>query len=156
MAYLDSIKEKYPKMRLHSILWDGCRSRIFSIKNLNSCIYLLAIGKDLYVGSSGLFNQRAFQHFNMLSNNRHTSDIVQGAYNKHKIASIWILEEMSHYSELTRLEQDYINQLHPSLNKAPAAITGVRKGEETERFKKYFRDRTKATRKQKYNENEVS
>lgn len=144
MGIVELIKCLCPEARLHSVLWQGYKSRLFSSKR-TACVYLMNIGNDVYVGSSCSLNLRVNSHFYALKSGKHNSKKVQNAYDRIGLASIWVLEELANNEKLTRLEQDYINKFNPSLNIAPAAHVGLRTDAEKEIFAQYYNERRSKT-----------
>lgn len=109
------------------------KSGIYRIVNLKS--------KRVYIGSAQDLNERKINHFSMLRNNKHSSIILQRAYNKAKDKSIFefqileyckkekLIERENHYLITLCKAKDYIDKVNKdflklSYNILPVASEG--------------------------------
>ncbi len=107
---------------------------------MNSGIYCItcSISDHKYVGQSKDLYKRKNGHFNALKNNKHKNKHLQNAYNKYGVESFSF--SILCYCEpvvnaLNKMEQFWIDALHPIYNKAPVAGSplGVKMSEEAKR-----------------------
>jgi len=84
---------------------------------LNSGIYKIGNGDNIYIGSTIDFETRKKNHFNRLKRNIHHNKFLQKYYNDNKGYNIHfdILEECEP-SELEKREQKYILKYKPKFN----------------------------------------
>lgn len=83
-------------------------------------IYLIRIGDDAYIGSTEELYYRVLNHISLLKKDFHTSETMQGAFNKYKTFTVYILERVLSKTNLKSHEQEYINTFSPKYNTATA------------------------------------
>lgn len=106
-----------------------------------SCVYMISIGKYIYIGSTYIFSKRKFEHLWNLKNKIHTNGFLQNLYNKYGEEKFIfsILEECEmNMNSLINCEQKYIDKYrndknYTMVNLSPIAGTtlGVKQSKET-------------------------
>ena len=94
--------------------------RLDELKGKNPAgIYLLEINNKQYVGSSINLKSRLRKHRTMLRTKKHSNKHLQNLYNKYKVCSYKILEEVSNkikLKDLRIIEREWIIKLNPETN----------------------------------------
>lgn len=91
----------------------------FSCWDLNgeqNIVYLIQIGRNKYIGSTGYAKARLVGHVNSIVEHRHQNEKVQKAYDEIKTFTIYLLEECNSKEEAFRKEKNYIREIQPNLN----------------------------------------
>lgn len=101
------------------------------------CIENLENGKR-YIGSSVNVGRRMSKHRGELRRGKHHSRYLQNTYNKNgiEIFRFFLLEEVEEYSNLLKVEQEYLDREKPEYNMCPTAGNrlGYRHSEETKKL----------------------
>ena len=98
--------------------WDAFRITFARVFNDCPVVYAISIGEDLYIdGADDLFIATRY-HLKMLLVKAHPNHLMQEAFNKQKLFSVYVLEQIDFYGRYDRVLARYIEKLNPSLNNA--------------------------------------
>lgn len=113
-------------------------SGIYCIENLTT--------NDKYIGSSLDIYTRLHRHKSDLLKNRHSSNILQNSFNKHKIEKFicYILEIVNDPMNLTKIEQSWIDLLNPRYNLTKKVIRNVLSEESRKKISETLKRRYKS------------
>lgn len=91
---------------------------------------------DFYIGSACKLERRKYEHFNLLTKNKHYNKFLQRSYNKYKDFEFIILFNCEK-EELLKTEQSYLDLLKPVYNLTPVAgsMLGFKFSEKTKKIK---------------------
>ncbi|MCA9750522.1 MAG: GIY-YIG nuclease family protein, partial [Romboutsia sp.] len=89
---------------------------------MNSGIYKIVnlVTNECYIGSACKLNRREYEHFNLLTKNKHYNKYLQRAYNKYKDFKFEVLAHCPK-EYLIKMEQWFLDNLKPVYNAQPTA-----------------------------------
>ena len=97
--------------------WDAFRTTFARLISDGPVVYAISIGEDLYIeGAIDVYLALSY-HLKMLLVKSHPNHLMQEAFNKQKLFSVYLLEQMSLFENYDRALVRHIGKMKPSLNK---------------------------------------
>lgn len=103
--------------------WDEFRSTFMRVVNDGDLVYAIVVGDDMYIDGTRDLNLVTSYHLKMLLVKAHPNKLMQEAFDREKMLSVYILEHMNAFDRYERFVSRCVEKYNPSLNKCGKNVT---------------------------------